>query len=323
LSERFNLFPETDPYLRGYLNVSDLHTVYYEESGNPEGKPILLMDECFGVGINTISIRFLDPEYYRIILFDKRGVGKSEPRAEIKDNNTMNLIEDIEKIRKHLKIDKWVVFGGSWGAALSLIYAIQFHEHVLGLILRSVWFLGREEINWLYQEGLSMFYPEEWQEYLKPIPVHKRNDIVKAYYEIFTNGEDSEQVEAISAWNIWESNILKLNFLIDSVNSFDDSYDAISAAKLKCHYFVNNMFVKAENSALDNIHKIFGIPAVIINGRYDLACPIYAAWELHKLLPESEFVVVKNTGLPEDDFSMIDELVKVTENFKKLYQLND
>jgi len=317
------LFPETDPYLRGYLNVSDLHTVYYEESGNPEGKPILLMDECFGVGINTISIRFLDPEYYRIILFDKRGVGKSEPRAEIKDNNTMNLIEDIEKIRKHLKIDKWVVFGGSWGAALSLIYAIQFHEHVLGLILRSVWFLGREEINWLYQEGLSMFYPEEWQEYLKPIPVHKRNDIVKAYYEIFTNGEDSEQVEAISAWNIWESNILKLNFLIDSVNSFDDSYDAISAAKLKCHYFVNNMFVKAENSALDNIHKIFGIPAVIINGRYDLACPIYAAWELHKLLPESEFVVVKNTGLPEDDFSMIDELVKVTENFKKLYQLND
>ncbi|WP_313343671.1 prolyl aminopeptidase [Sedimentibacter sp.] len=323
MSERFNLFPETDPYLRGYLNVSDLHTVYYEESGNPEGKPILLMDECFGVGINTISIRFLDPEYYRIILFDKRGVGKSEPRAEIKDNNTMNLIEDIEKIRKHLKIDKWVVFGGSWGAALSLIYAIQFHEHVLGLILRSVWFLGREEINWLYQEGLSMFYPEEWQEYLKPIPVHKRNDIVKAYYEIFTNGEDSEQVEAISAWNIWESNILKLNFLIDSVNSFDDSYDAISAAKLKCHYFVNNMFVKAENSALDNIHKIFGIPAVIINGRYDLACPIYAAWELHKLLPESEFVVVKNTGLPEDDFSMIDELVKVTENFKKLYQLND
>ncbi len=319
MSERFYLFPEIVPYLRGYLNVSDLHTVYYEEAGNPAGKPILLMDECFGAGINTVIRRFLDPEYYRIILFDKRGVGKSEPHAEIKDNSTRNLIEDIEKIREHLKIDKWVVFGGSWGAALSLIYAIQFPEHVLGLILRSVWFLGREEINWLYQEGLSMFYPEEWQEYLKPIPKHKRDNIVKAYYEIFTNGEDSEQAEAVAAWNIWESKILKLNFLVDTANLYEDSYDAISAAKLKCHYFVNDMFVKTEKSILDNIHKISDIPTVIINGRYDLACPLYAAWKLHKLLPGAKFIVVKNTGLPEDDSGMVDELVKATEDFKKMY----
>lgn len=319
MSERFDLFPETVPYLRGYLNVSDLHTVYYEEAGNPEGKPILIMDECFGAGINPMSRRFFDPEYYRMILFDRRGVGKSEPHAEIKNNTTIDLIEDIEKIRKHLKIDKWAVFGGNWGAALSLIYAIRFRKYVLGLILRSVWFLGKEEINWLYQEGVSKFYPEKWQEYLKPVPEHKRNDMVKAYYEIFANGEDFEQVEAVTAWNIWEKNILKSISPAGTANLSDDPYDAISSAKLKCHYFVNNMFAETDSYILDNVHRISGIPTVIINGRYDLICPIYAAWELHKAMPESRLIEVKKGEFSADERGMSREMVKAAENFKKLY----
>ncbi|WP_132995516.1 prolyl aminopeptidase [Sporanaerobacter acetigenes] len=319
MKNRFNLFPKIEPYEKGYLKVSDLHTIYYEEVGNPKGKPILFLHGGPGAGLDPMNRCYFDPDFYRIILFDQRGCGKSEPHAELKENTTWDLVEDIEKLREHCNIDKWVVFGGSWGATLSLIYAICHPENVLGLILRGIWLSRKSEVYWLYQEGASRFYPEVWEEYLKPIPKEKRGDIVKAYYEIFNNGSEEEQIKAARSWSIWEGSISKLIPSEDLINSFGDPFNAISIAKIECHYFVNNMFAKSDNYILENIDQILHIPTVIVNGRYDLVCPIYTAWELHKALPKSKFIVVKDAGHSATEVGIISELVQATEEYKKLY----
>lgn len=319
MDNMLDLFPIIEPYKKGYLQVSDLHTIYYEEVGNPKGKPILFLHGGPGAGIDSTHRRYFDPQFYRIILFDQRGCGKSEPHAELKDNTTWDLVEDIEKLRMHCEVDKWVVFGGSWGATLALIYAILYPENVIGLILRGIWLSRKSEVHWLYQEGASRFYPESWEEYLKPIMKEKRENIVKAYYEIFTEGDEEEQIEAAKAWSIWEGSISKLIPSKDLINSFGNPFNAISIAKIECHYFVNNMFAKTDNYVLENIDKISNIPTVIVNGRYDLVCPIYTAWELHKSLPKSKFVVVKDAGHSATEPGIISELVKATEEYKKLY----
>ena len=319
INNKFCLFPEIEPYEKGYLNVSDLHTIYYEQVGNPKGKPILFLHGGPGAGIDPTCRRYFDPQFYRIILFDQRGCGKSEPHAELEKNTTWDLVDDIEKLREHCNIEKWVVFGGSWGATLSLIYAILYSEKVLGLILRGIWLSRKEEVNWLYQEGTSRFYPEAWEEYLKPIDMKNRNDIVKAYYDIFTGGNNNDQVAAAKAWSIWEASVSKLIPSQDLISSFGDPYNAISIAKLECHYFVNNMFAKSDNYILENINNISNVPTVIINGRYDMVCPIYTAWELHKALPKSKFIVVQDAGHSASEPGTINELVKATEDYKKLY----
>ena len=319
LESRLNLFPEIEPYEKGYLKVSNLHTIYYEEAGNPKGKPILFLHGGPGAGFDPMNRRYFDPQFYRIILFDQRGCGKSKPHAKLRENTTWDLVEDIEKLREHCKIDKWVVFGGSWGATLSLIYAILHPENVLGLILRGIWLSRKSEVHWLYQEGASKFYPEVWEEYLKPIPKEKRDDIVKAYYEIFNTGSKEEQIEAAKPWSIWEGSISKLIPSEDLINSFGDPFNAISIAKIECHYFVNNMFAKSDNYVLENIDKMSHIPTVIVNGRYDLVCPICTAWELHKMLPKSEFTAVKDAGHSATEPGIIAELVKSTEKYKELY----
>lgn len=316
---RYTLFPEIEPYEKGHIKVSDLHTIYYEEAGNPKGKPILFLHGGPGAGLDPMNRRFFDPKFYRIILFDQRGCGNSTPHAELKENTTWDLVEDIEKIRQHCSIDKWVVFGGSWGATLSLIYSILHPENVLGLILRGIWLSRKNEVQWLYQEGASRFYPEVWEEYLKPIPEHKRNDIVKAYYDIFTKGEEEKQMEAAKAWSAWEGSISKLIPSKDLIESFSDPNNAIAIAKIECHYFVNNMFAKSDNFVIENAHKISHIPTIIVNGRYDLVCPIYTAWELHKALPKSKFIVVDDAGHSATEPGIVSELVKATEEYKELY----
>lgn len=319
MDNKYSLFPEIEPYEKGYIKVSNLHKIYYEEVGNPNGKPILFLHGGPGAGLDPMNRRFFDPEFYRIILFDQRGCGNSKPHAELKENTTWDLVEDIEKLREHCKIDKWVVFGGSWGATLSLIYSILHPRRVLGLILRGIWLSRKSEVEWLYQEGASRFYPEVWEDYLKPISKEKRKDIVKAYYEIFSNGSEKEQIEAAKAWSIWEGSISKLIPSTDLIQSFGDPKNAIAIAKIECHYFINNMFAKSDNYILENTNKISHIPSIIVNGRYDLVCPIFTAWELHKVLPKSEFIVVDDAGHSATEPGIISELVKATEEYKRLY----
>lgn len=313
------LFPEIEPYKKGELKVSSIHTIYYEEVGNPKGKPILFIHGGPGAGLDPIYRRFFDPEFYRIILFDQRGCGKSTPHAELKENTTWHLVYDMERLREHCNINKWIVFGGSWGSTLALIYAINNPENVLGMILRGIWLSRKSEVDWLYQEGASMIYPEVWENYLNPIAKDERVDLVKAYYDALTDEDENRQIEAAKAWSIWEGSISKLLPSQKLIESFGDPHNAISIARIECHYFINNMFAKSDDYILENIDKITDIPAIIVNGRYDIVCPIGTAWELHKALPKSEFIVVRDAGHSATEEGTISELVTACERFKTLY----
>jgi len=313
------LFKEIEPYNSGMLKVSDLHTLYYEEVGNPEGKPIVVFHGGPGAGISTDYRRYFDPLFYRIILFDQRGAGKSTPHAELKDNTTEHLIEDIEKLRVFLNIQKWVVLGGSWGTTLALSYGIKHPDKVYGLILRGI-FLGRkEDINWLYQEGASNIYPDKWENYKKIIPEDERYDYVTAYYNRLTSNDEKIRMEAAKAWSIWEGSVVNLLPNEETVKAFGESDLALSIARLECHYFYNNMFNDNDNYILENIDKIKDIPCRIVHGRYDMDCRLSGAWELQSKLNNSKLCIVKDAGHSGMEPGTISELVNATEEFKKLY----
>lgn len=312
------LFPETQPYNTFRLKVSDIHELYIEEVGNPNGKPVLFLHGGPGAGLSTKHRRFFDPKYYRIILFDQRGAGKSTPHASLEQNTVWDLTEDIEKIRKHLGINQWLVFGGSWGSTLALVYAETFPSSVLGLILRGIFLCRSEEIKWFYQEGCHQIFPDFWEEYLKPIPEAERHDLVKAYYERLTSADENIRLESAKAWSKWEGSTIKLIPNPEVIDEFESAHMALSIARIECHYFINNCFFREENQILNNINRIKHIPTQLIHGRYDVVCPVKNAWDLKKAFPEAELEIIAGAGHAADEDGIIDALIRTTEKFKNL-----
>ena len=311
-----DLFPPIDPYEISSLQVSDIHTIYFEQSGNPNGQPVVFVHGGPGGGTNPSFRQFFDPKHYRIILFDQRGCGKSTPFASLEDNTTWHLVDDMEKLRTHLGIDKWMVFGGSWGSTLSLAYAETHPDRVTHLVLRGIFMLRKWEIDWFYQEGASRMFPEFWQEYLKPIPVEERGDMVKAYYKRLTSDDEATRIAAARAWSIWEASTSWLEINMDQVNNFEDPIKALPFARIECHYFVNEGFME-EGQLLRDAHKIRHIPTVIVHGRYDVVCPVQNAWDLKQALPDAELLISPTSGHSQMEKQNRDSLIYATEKFKR------
>ncbi|UOF00779.1 prolyl aminopeptidase [Bdellovibrio reynosensis] len=311
-------YPVIEPYNKGMLKVSDLHTLYFEECGNPEGRPVVFLHGGPGGGIAPDHRRFFDPKAYRIILFDQRGSGKSTPCAELRENTTWNLVKDIETIRTHLNIDKWVVFGGSWGSTLALAYAITHPEKVRALVLRGIFLCRPSEIKWFYQEGASQIFPDVWDEYLKPIPENERHDMVTAYYKRLTHDSSEIRLEAAKAWSKWEAATSRLIIDQNAIDDFDDPDYALSFARIECHYFTNNAFFETDNWLLENVQRIRHIPCAIVQGRYDVVCPARSAWDLHKAWPEAKFTFIADSGHAAAEPGTRSALIEATDSFKTL-----
>lgn len=309
-------YPEIEPYETGRLKVSEIHELYYEQVGNPHGRPVVFLHGGPGGGIHPDHRRFFDPNHYRIILFDQRGSGKSIPIAELRENDTWSLVSDIEKIRTHLGIDKWLVFGGSWGSTLALTYAITHTDRTLALILRGIFLCRPSEIHWFYQDGASHIFPDIWDEYLKPIPKEEQNHLVKAYYKRLTDSNYSVRLEAAKAWSKWEAATSRLIVSREAIDEFDDPDYAISFASIECHYFINNAFFDTNNWILENVHKIRHIPGYIVQGRYDVVCPARSAWDLHKAWPEAKLTFTADAGHAAAEPGTRSRLIEATDACK-------
>ncbi|MCC7440611.1 MAG: prolyl aminopeptidase [Bdellovibrionales bacterium] len=308
------LYPEIEPRLTGTLPVSELHTLYYEECGNPRGKPVVFLHGGPGGGIEAKHRRFFSPEKYRIILFDQRGCGKSTPFAELRDNTTWDLVSDMESLREHLRIESWQVFGGSWGSTLALAYAVTHPERVSELVLRGIFLLRDWEIQWFYQEGASRMFPEAWREYLKPIPKGERGDLVAAYHRRLVSLDEEERLEAAKAWSIWEGSTSQLRPDPKFIEHFAADRFALAFARIECHYFVNGGWLR-EKPLLSQAARLAKIPGVIVQGRYDVVCPPQSAWELHQAWPDSELRVVGDAGHSAFEAGITHELVSATDRY--------
>lgn len=309
------LYPPIEPYNQGNLKVSELHTIYYEESGNQQGKPVVILHGGPGGGSLPRYRQYFDSTKWRIVMFDQRGCGKSTPHAELEENTTWDLVSDIEKLRVELGIEQWVVFGGSWGSTLSLAYSQTHPERCQGLILRGIFMLRQKEIHWFYQEGASNIFPEAWEEYLKIIPVDQRRDMVEAYYRKLTSEDREERLEAARAWSVWEASTSKLFPDQDLKKRFGESEFATAFARIECHYFLNKGFFERDNQLLRNIDQIRNIPGVIVQGRYDMVCPMVSAWELHCAWPEAELIIVKDAGHSMSEPGIRNALIEATDKF--------
>ena len=309
------LYPPRQPYNEGELKVSDLHTIHFEESGNPEGKPIVLLHGGPGGGCPPFYRQYFDPEKWRLVMFDQRGCGQSKPHAELQENTTWDLVNDIEKLREYLNIHQWVVFGGSWGSTLSLAYSQTHPDRCKGLILRGIFMLRQKEIRWFYQEGASYIFPDAWEEYVKPIPINERDDLVTAYYQRLTSPDAQIRLEAARAWSIWEGSTSRLFPDLDLKQKFGIDAFAEAFARIECHYFINKGFIDPEDKLLLNIDRIRKIPAVIVQGRYDVVCPMMSAWELHRAWPEAEFIVVADAGHSMSEPGIRTCLIEATDKF--------
>lgn len=311
------LFPEIKPYQRHELAVDDIHTLYLEESGEPNGIPILFVHGGPGAGCGKYDRRFFDPQKYRIILFDQRGSGRSTPHADLRNNSTQELISDIEKIRAHLKIDKWAIFGGSWGATLGLLYAQAYPETVSGLILRGVFLCRQKDIDWLYQEGASRIFPDYWKDYLQVIPQEERDKLMNAYYRRLTGDNELAKMAAAKAWSLWEGRCATLRPHQDVIDKYSKPHLALSLARIEAHYFVNSGFI-SENQILDDAHKLANIPGTIVHGRYDTVCPLDNAYDLQSAWPDSELHIIRDAGHSALEPSISDALVKATNELAEL-----
>ncbi len=308
------VYPEIEPFASGRLRVSDLHELYYEQAGNPQGKPAVFLHGGPGGGLDPYYRQFFDPALYHVVLLDQRGSGKSTPWASIEQNTTQDLVEDIEKLRTHLGIERWQVFGGSWGSTLALAYAEAHPEGVTEIVLRGIFLLRESEIRWFYQEGCSNIFPDAWEYFLAPIPVEERADLLQAYHRRLTSPDRGVMLEAAKAWSIWEASTSRLFFDPSLVESFGGDDFAEAFARIECHYFVNHGFMP-EGQLLRDIHRIRHIPCVIVQGRYDVVCPITSAWDLHRVWPEAELVIVPDAGHSARETGIADGLVAATDRF--------
>ncbi len=309
------LYPPLEPYNTGTLQVSELHTLYFEECGNPSGQPAVFVHGGPGGGVQPDLRRFFDPQHYRIILFDQRGCGRSTPHAELRENTTWDLVADMEKLREQLGIDRWLVFGGSWGSTLSLAYAETHPERVTHLILRGIFLLRSWEIDWLYQQGADVLFPDYWEEYIKPIPREERHDLLAAYHTRLTSPDKAVQVEAAQAWSKWEASTSRLHIDQSMIDKFGDEEFAIAFARIECHYFVNNGFMES-NQLLRDAHRLRAIPTVIVHGRYDVVCPMRNAWELKRELPDAKLVISPTSGHSALEPENASALIEATDAFR-------
>ena len=310
-----SLYPPIEPFHQGKLAVSQRHTLYFEEAGNPEGKPVVFLHGGPGGGTLPLYRQFFDPQRWRIVLFDQRGCGQSTPHAELEENTTWHLVSDIEALRSHLGIDQWVVFGGSWGSTLALAYSQTHPDRCSGLILRGIFMLRPQEIRWFYQEGASYLFPDAWQHYLAPIPAAERGDLLSAYYRQLTSADAKVCQQAAKAWSVWEASTSKLIPDAQLIDRFEESDFATAFARIECHYFVNGGFFEPADQLLQNVARIRHIPAVIVQGRYDIVCPMISAWELHQAWPEATFIVVPDAGHSATEPGIVHALVEASDRF--------
>jgi proline iminopeptidase len=314
-----DFYPPISPYATGFLRVSPLHEIYYEESGNPKGKPVVFLHGGPGGGTDAKMRRFFNPKKYRIVLFDQRGCGKSRPAASLEDNTTWHLVSDIEALREKLGIDRWQVFGGSWGSTLALAYAQKHPDRVTELVLRGIFLLRRSELEWFYQnpEGAAQLWPDLWEDYLRPLSESERADCMRSYYKRLTSPDRNTLLEAARAWSVWESALSYFHMNTNYVQRAKDAEFAAAFARIECHYFVNGGWLERETQLLDDVPKIRHIPAVIVQGRYDVVCPARSAWALHKAWPESDLRIVPDAGHSAFEPGTARELVKATDRFAK------
>ena len=308
-------YPEIEPFDSGFLSVSPLHTLYYEQSGNPNGKPVVFLHGGPGGGTNAKCRRFFDPAVYRIVLFDQRGCGKSTPHAELAHNTTWDLVADIERVREHLRIGRWQVFGGSWGSTLALAYAQTHPDKVTELVLRGIFLLRRSELEWFYQQGCNALYPDAWETYLAAIPEVERGDLISAYHRRLTSPDAATRVAAARAWSVWEG---ATSFLWQDASHIESSAEdefALAFARIECHYFVNGGFFEHDDQLLRNVDRIRDIPTVIVQGRYDVVCPLRSAWDLHRAWPEAELRIVQDAGHSAFEPGIMHQLLEATDRF--------
>jgi proline iminopeptidase len=315
---RSPLYPPLTPYATHQLAVSSLHELYVEESGNPAGVPVVFIHGGPGGGCEPWYRQFFDPARYRIVLFDQRGCGRSRPHAELRENTTWDLVEDIERIRRHLGVDRWVVFGGSWGSTLGLAYAQTHPQAVKALILRGIFLLRQAEIRWFYQEGASWMFPDAWAHYLDVIPDAERGDLVAAYYQRLTSDNPQVRRTAARAWSVWEGTTSKLLPSPGAASRFGEDRFAEAFARIECHYFQHRGFFERDDQLLANIDRIRHLPAVIVQGRYDVVCPMKSAWELHQAWPEAEFNIIPDAGHAASEPGTLAALVKAADRFAAL-----
>ena len=290
------LFPAIEPYRHGRLKVSALHDLYYEECGNPKGRPLVFLHGGPGGGCDATHRRYFDPRKWRIVLFDQRGCGRSRPHAELRENTTWDLVADIERLRAHLGIEQWLVFGGSWGSTLALAYAETFPARVRALVLRGIFLLRAAEVAWFYQGGASALFPDAWEAYLEPIAKRERGDLLAAYYKRLTSRDPQVRRRAARAWSVWEASTSKLVTDPALVKKFSGGRFAEAFARIEAHYFINRGFFSRDDQLLRGARRIRHIPGVIVQGRYDVVCPMRSAWDLHRAWPEAELVVVPDAG---------------------------
>ena len=315
-ASRLTLYPEIEPFDSGMLQVSQLHNVYYEQCGNPDGKPVVFLHGGPGAGCNAKSRRFFDPKHYRIVLFDQRGSGRSKPHAELRENTTWDLVADIERLRNHLKIDRWQVFGGSWGSTLALAYAQKHADRVTELVLRGIFMLRRWELEWFYQKGCDAIYPDAWEAFLAPIPVVERADMMGAYHRRLTSDDSAVRLAAAKAWAVWEGGTSFLLQDADYIKSTASDEFALAFARIECHYFINNGFLDVDDQLLRDAKKLRDIPAVIVQGRYDVVCPVRSAWDLHRAWPQADLRIVPDAGHSALEAGITHELVSATDRFR-------
>lgn len=310
-----DLYPAIEPFATGKLQVSPIHTVYYEQVGNPNGKEVVFLHGGPGGGIEPDYRRFFDPQKWHVTLFDQRGCGKSTPFAELRENTTWDLVADIERIRETLGIDKWHVFGGSWGSTLAIAYAETHPDRCLGLILRGIFLQRRSELLWFYQQGASAIFPDAWEKFLEPIPEVERFDLMNAYYRRLTSEDVSVRQAAAKAWTIWEASTSKLIPDPALVAHMGQESFADAFARIECHYFVHGAFLRNDSQLLDDVHRIAHIPAVIVQGRYDVVCPATSAWDLHRRWPGSRLVIVPDAGHSAKEPGIASALLDATDEF--------
>ena len=310
---RRGLYPESEPFETGWMRVGGLHEVYYEVCGNPRGKPAVVLHGGPGGAINPTMRRFFDPKKWKVALFDQRGCGRSRPNASLEDNTTWTLVEDIERLRESLGVEKWTVFGGSWGSTLALVYAITHPERVEALVLRGIFLLTERELGWFYQDGASMLFPDAWERFVAPIPPEERGDMIGAYHHRLTGGDRGAQLKAAAAWSQWEGDTISIRGPEARPPKFNEAEFAVAFARIECHFFHNHGFFDEDGWILKNAHRLKGIPGWIAQGRFDVVTPLESAWRLKKAWPDARLDVVWDAGHASTEPGIIDSLVRATD----------
>ncbi|MEE6250125.1 MAG: prolyl aminopeptidase [Bdellovibrionota bacterium] len=309
------LYPKSQPFDEGYFKVSEIHEIYYYRHGNPEGEPVVFLHGGPGGGINEDYHQYFDPKKYHIVLFDQRGCGKSKPFSELEENNTWNLVSDIEALRNKFNIKKWAVFGGSWGSCLALAYASKHPEQITAMFLRGIFTLRESELKWFYQEGASHLFPDAWEKYLAAIPENEREDLMLAYHKRLTGEDKAEREKAAKAWSIWEASTSKLYVDPKHIEEAGEDQFADAFARIESHYFHNKGFFNSDNYLLDRVETYRNIPSWIVQGRYAVVCPSTTAYELHKRWPEANFQIIPDAGHSLSEKGITEALIKATDEF--------